>query len=40
MKLKITEKYSVLTSNKQIVNNKNITSLVVKKKTRTKVYHT
>lgn len=39
MKLKITEKYTTLTSSKSIINNKDIISLVIKKKSKTKIFH-
>jgi len=39
MKLKITEKYTTLTSKKEIVNNKDVIALVIKKKSRTKIFH-
>lgn len=40
MKIIITEKYITLsTSKKEIVNNKNTTALILKKKTKTKILH-
>lgn len=40
MKIVLTEKYLTLTSNtKEIVNAKNVTSLIIKKKTKTKILH-
>lgn len=39
MKIIVTEKYTTLSNKKQIVNNKDVISIIVKKKTKTKVLH-